>query len=36
MVEGQGIVEDATFDDLDRGATRAGLSMMRMEMQRLG
>jgi hypothetical protein len=36
MVEGQGIAEDMTFYDSDRGATRVGLSRMRVEMQRLG
>jgi hypothetical protein len=35
-VEGQGMVEDATLRDSDGGATRAGLSAMRMEMRRLG
>jgi hypothetical protein len=35
-VEGQGAVEDATFRDSDGGATRAGLSAMRMEMRGLG
>jgi hypothetical protein len=36
VVEGPGVVEDMTFHDSDRGATRVGLSMMRMEIQRLG
>jgi hypothetical protein len=35
-VEGQGAVEDVTFRDSDGGATRAGLSVMRTEMRRLG
>jgi hypothetical protein len=35
-VEGQGIVEDATFHDSDRGVTRVGLSAMRAEMRGLG
>jgi hypothetical protein len=36
MGERQGAVEDTTFRDSDRGATRAGLSAMRMEVRGLG
>jgi hypothetical protein len=36
MMEEQGAAGDMTFRDLDRGATRAGLSIMGMKMQRLG